>query len=243
MVGKSNLKFKEWKHVKHVFISNQIGKFTLNLWRLILSQTPDCHSAQPMWNPGDSHQPSFNLGDSGNKNYFWFSAETVWYCWYSWDSRAQIRKVAKGLHVMNIRYFLWNNKLVHYLLGIQKVKKNIPKSLSLKVMNLWIWQFFWPLIQRKRHFKNLTCVVSYGGSVPTPGSFQNSSRFATTEKLKICWHLYFKSNSLIFSFAHPNQFLSDSMWSSNFDNMTQTSDLLSNCNFIFWRPLFPERPT
>ena len=107
--------------------------FTLNLWRLILSQTPDCHSAQPMWNPGDSHQPSFNLGDSGNKNYFWFSAETVWYCWYSWDSR-----VAKGLHVMNIRYFLWNNKLVHYLLGIQKVKKTSPKVYHWR---WWICEF------------------------------------------------------------------------------------------------------
>ena len=33
------------------------------------AQTPDCHSAQPMWNPGDLHQASFNLGfNYGNKN-------------------------------------------------------------------------------------------------------------------------------------------------------------------------------
>ena len=128
MVGKSNLKFKEWKHVKHVFISNQIVKFTLNLWRLILSQTPDCHSAQPMWNPGDSHQPSFNLGDSGNKNYFWFSAETVWYCWYSWDSRAQISCSCKRFTCDEYQIFLVKQQTSSLFAGDTKSKKKHPQK-------------------------------------------------------------------------------------------------------------------
>ena len=49
----------------------------LKNWHLSL-QTPDCHSAQPMWNPGDSDQLWFKLGDYGidiydKKKYFWFS--------------------------------------------------------------------------------------------------------------------------------------------------------------------------
>ena len=138
MVGKSNLKFKEWKHVKHVFISNQIVKFTLNLWRLILSQTPDCHSAQPMWNPGDSHQPSFNLGDSGNKNYFWFSAETVWYCWYSWDSRAQISCSCKRFTCDEYQIFLVKQQTSSLFAGDTKSKKTSPKVYHWR---WWICEF------------------------------------------------------------------------------------------------------
>ena len=140
-------------------------------------------------------------------------------------------RTATALNLCEIQVIQINHDSIWEIFLV--VQKMVYHILGVKVKNIYIFQgksqidFFWDTVSCQKlgwlnlfNILNPTYVVSFGGYEPNQGLiFQKSSRILMTEQLKIFCHLYLH---WYLNFLVSNQFLSGSIWSSNFDNMTQT---------------------